>query len=94
MQILSSHLHRCAQHCHVRAGDREIWLVWSGTSFSTPHVSGVAALIWSKYPGKSNLEVRKAMKATARDLGEPGKDWFYGHGLVRAKAALDYLGSH
>ncbi len=70
------------------------YLEWSGTSFATPHVAGVAALIWSKYPDKTNLEVRKALKATARDLGEAGKDPFYGHGLVRAKAALEYLGSH
>lgn len=64
---------------------------WDGTSMATPHVSGVAALVWSNFPGKSNADIRNALEATARDLGAAGRDDYYGHGLVQAKAAYDLL---
>ena len=67
---------------------------WDGTSMATPHVSGIAALIWSRFPTKTNLQVRTALEATAEDLGAAGRDNSFGNGLVRAKAAHDYLGSH
>jgi PKD repeat protein len=59
---------------------------------ATPHVVGVAALIWSHYPGASNDEIRAALTATAEDRGDPGRDNYYGYGIVKAAAALDYLG--
>jgi PKD repeat protein len=59
---------------------------------ATPHVSGVAALVWSNVPLKTNAELRAALQATAEDLGPAGKDNAYGYGLVRADAALKYLG--
>jgi subtilisin family serine protease len=62
-----------------------------GTSMATPHVSGVAALIWAQAPQKTNAQVRQALLATAEDLGSAGRDNSFGYGLVRAKAALDYL---
>ncbi|HSM26302.1 MAG TPA: S8 family serine peptidase, partial [Anaerolineaceae bacterium] len=65
---------------------------WSGTSMATPHVSGVAALIWSANPSWTNVQIRDAMIATALDLGEVGRDVYYGFGLVQAKDALNYLG--
>ena len=34
------------------------YLYGAGTSMATPHVSGTAALIWSKYPTLTNLEVK------------------------------------
>ena len=64
---------------------------WDGTSMATPHVSGVAALIWSANPNWTNVEIREALDATALELGEPGRDIAFGFGLVQAKAALDYL---
>jgi serine protease len=64
---------------------------WSGTSMSTPYVAAVAALVWSQNPGWTNGEVRAALEATAEDLGEPGRDDSYGWGLVRARAAVDFL---
>ena len=65
---------------------------WDGTSMATPHVSGVAALVWSANPTWSNVQIRNALTSTALDLGASGKDVAYGYGLVQAKSALDSLG--
>jgi len=65
--------------------------LYSGTSMATPHVSGVAALIWGLQPGRTNAEVRQALTGSAIDLGNPGRDTSFGFGLVQAKAAYDYL---
>ena len=64
---------------------------WNGTSMATPHVSGVAALVWSQSPSWTNAQIRQALTQTAEDLGAAGRDTAYGFGLVRAKAALCYL---
>ena len=64
---------------------------WNGTSMATPHVAAVAALVWSQNPAWTNAQVRAALEATAEDLGPPGRDDSYGWGLVRAKAAVDFL---
>lgn len=63
----------------------------SGTSMATPHVSGVAALVWSHYPQCSNNQIRAALNKTATDKGTPGRDVNFGFGIVNAKAAFDYL---
>jgi subtilisin family serine protease len=64
---------------------------WDGTSMATPHVSGVAALIWGCYPQATNQRIRDAMTATAKDKGSAGRDNSYGYGIVQAKAAMDNL---
>jgi serine protease len=64
---------------------------WDGTSMATPHVAGVAALLWSANPAWTNVQIRDAMGRTALDLGEPGRDIAYGYGLVQAWDALQYL---
>ncbi|WP_445765975.1 S8 family serine peptidase [Rheinheimera sp.] len=63
----------------------------SGTSMASPHVAGVAALVWSHYPQCTNAQIRSALATTAEDLGDSGRDTSYGHGLVQTKAAVDYL---
>jgi serine protease len=65
---------------------------WDGTSMATPHVSGVAALVWSSNPAASNVDVRNALDSTALDLGTAGRDNSYGFGLVQAAAAIAALG--
>ncbi|WMS86020.1 S8 family serine peptidase [Pleionea litopenaei] len=64
---------------------------YDGTSMATPHVSGVAALVWSHYPSCSASQIRAALNATAEDRGSAGRDTQYGWGIVKAKAAYDYL---
>lgn len=62
-----------------------------GTSMATPGAAGIAALIWSNNPNCTGTEVRNAMKATADDQGTAGRDDYFGYGIVKAKAANDYL---
>ncbi len=64
---------------------------YDGTSMATPHVSGVAALVWSSKPSATASQIRTALQTTALDLGAPGRDNSYGYGLVQAKAAIDSL---
>ncbi len=63
----------------------------SGTSMATPAVAGVAALVWSNHPTCSGTEIREALKATAEDQGTAGRDDYFGYGIVKAKAASDYI---
>lgn len=63
----------------------------SGTSMATPAVAGIAALVWSNFPNCTGTEIRNALKATAQDAGATGKDVYFGYGIVKAKAAYDYL---
>jgi type VII secretion-associated serine protease mycosin len=64
----------------------------AGTSMSTPHVSGLAALVWSLCPDLSSEGVRGAIEGTAKDLGASGWDPYYGHGRIDAAAALEAAG--
>ena len=64
-------------------------LVWfSGTSSATPQVSGLAALILSKWPQLSGIQAGQVIVNTARDIGEAGVDPVFGHGLIDVQAAL------
>jgi subtilisin family serine protease len=76
----------------VHVGLKGMDYAWfPGTSMAAPHVSGVAALVWSARPTLKASEVRELLERTAKDLGDKGRDPRYGHGLVQAKAALDAL---
>lgn len=60
----------------------------SGTSMSTPVVSGVVALIKAANPSHSVSQVENALFTTAKDLGKIGKDSTYGWGRVDASRAV------
>lgn len=75
---------------HHRYDDFAYWWV-SGTSSATPHVAAVAALLYRQ--GITNpAAIKAAIESSAEDLGTPGRDDFYGHGLIRPAAALSGLG--
>ena len=67
------------------------YATWDGTSMATPHVAGVAALVWSHFPQCSNNQIRNVLIKTSLDSGSSGCDEFYGFGIVQAKAAFDLL---
>lgn len=64
---------------------------YDGTSMATPHVAGVAALVWSLNGSRSNAALRDALQRSALDLGTAGRDTSFGFGLVRAAAAHQLL---
>lgn len=66
---------------------------YNGTSMATPHVTGVAGLVWSYHPECSASQVRRALTASATDIDESGRDNRTGYGLVNSDAAKSYLDS-
>jgi subtilisin len=59
---------------------------YSGTSMASPHVAGVAALVWAANSSLKNNEVRQILRETAEDLGLSSNH--QGHGLARADLAV------
>lgn len=53
-----------------------------GTSASTPHVSGAAALVKSAFPGASVFEIKDFLLSRAIDLGTSGADTQFGYGRL------------
>ena len=68
---------------------RFVYCPWAGTSMAAPHVSAAAALLLDANPGLTVQQVGDCLRDTALDLGTPGYDKKYGHGLIQARAALD-----
>ena len=64
-------------------------LAVAGTSFSSPYVAGLAALLLSVDASLTPDSLEAALEGTARDQGAPGRDDVYGWGLVQAAAAVD-----
>lgn len=64
----------------------------SGTSMATPFVSGVAALIVSQNPLLANSEIEKILYASCEDLGETGKDKYFGYGKINAAKTMTLSG--
>ncbi len=62
--------------------------IGAGTSFSSPLVAGVAALVRAKYPSLTPAQVIERLKSTARDAGPRGIDPYYGYGVIDAYRAL------
>lgn len=64
---------------------------------ATPHVAGVAALLWSHFPACTNNQIRNAILHSATEPPDDsaqnpqGWDIFYGHGNVNAGAAYQLL---
>lgn len=67
--------------------DRYGEIGYIGTSMATPHVAATAALLMSQGI-TSPKAIEAVIKATALDLGAPGRDDEFGYGLVQPRAAL------
>lgn len=63
-----------------------------GTSLAAPQVSGAAAVVMGRWPYLSADRVATILLETAQDLGEPGVDEVYGHGLLRLDRAMQPQG--
>jgi subtilisin family serine protease len=75
------------------AADPSKYALFDGTSMATPHVSGVAALVWSNHPTCTAAQIRTTLQKSAMDLGSAGRDSEFGFGLVQAKTASDRIAS-
>ncbi len=64
---------------------------WTGTCGASSIAAGVAALVLSAEPNLTSDEVRHFLERSAKDLGDPGRDDYYGWGRVDARAALDMV---
>ncbi len=80
----------------IPAGSIYLGTPWQGTSMATPHVAGVAALLFSRAPMLSLSEARFLITSSARPF--PANtycplfiDGRCGSGMLDAKAALDLL---
>jgi hypothetical protein len=63
----------------------------TGTSFAVPHVAGGVALMREYNPNATVDEIKQALIDGATDLGAPGPDNVYGHGLVNLKRSIELL---
>jgi serine protease len=67
-------------------------LGFEGTSEAAPHVAAGAALVVAVMRARGGrptpTTVQERLQATARDIGAPGYDERYGHGLLDAAAAV------
>ncbi|NHJ85797.1 MAG: S8 family serine peptidase, partial [Asgard group archaeon] len=59
-----------------------------GTSYSAPIVAGVIALMKSVDNSLNPNILRKILQQTCVDLGDKGKDKYFGYGLIDAAAAV------
>jgi len=78
------------QDVPVATASDSSWQAESGTSFSTPIVSGAAAWVWTARPELDNTQLFEVMRRSATDIGAPGRDDASGYGLLNVAAALDY----
>lgn len=89
----------CGPEVDIAAPGANIWSTLpgasygplSGTSMAAPHVSGVAALVWSFDPTLTNTGVRSALEGSAVNTPLPARD--EGFGNLNACLALGAVGA-
>jgi subtilisin family serine protease len=54
----------------------------SGTSMATPHASGVAGVLWQRFPADTAAGIRSRLSGGVDDLGPAGRDPSFGFGRV------------
>ena len=63
-------------------------ITFTGTSAAAPQAAGLAATILSKWPQLTGQDAGNIILRTARDIGDPGVDAVFGHGVIDFAAAL------
>lgn len=71
--------------------DPDDYAIRSGTSMSTPHVTGAIAQLWGLAPNATPQQIVNALISTAKDIGVAGKDVQTGYGLIDVNAAAHVL---
>lgn len=75
-----------------RDPSKSIYVAYQGTSMAAPHVSAVAALLFSS-GARTPDEVEAALFAGAKKIQTGEKDERFGHGLLDARGSLEAVGS-
>ena len=65
----------------------------NGTSFAAPLVSAAVAVLKEAFPYMTASEITSLLFETARDLGAPGVDEIYGHGMLDMERATRPVGA-
>lgn len=64
----------------------------SGTSFSSPMVAGLLALMWTVDPSLTPQEAEDRLRAGCDDIGDAGLDDTFGYGRINVRQTLEALG--
>ncbi|GIJ29635.1 hypothetical protein Vqi01_47970 [Micromonospora qiuiae] len=72
----------------VQAAPGGRYVTATGSSGATAIVSGALALIKEKYPDLTAHEMFQRLLETTQDAGDPGKDLYYGWGVLDIRQAL------
>lgn len=62
------------------------YVYMSGTSMATPYVAGNLALMKQAYPHLTNEQLRQVLVSQARDVGQAGRDPYFGFGILQASS--------
>ena len=62
--------------------------LYSGTSFSAPHVAGAVALLAQAFPNLSGAQIVALLFGSANDAGAAGIDGTYGNGILNLTRAF------
>jgi subtilisin family serine protease len=81
--------------------DTSLYFYSAGTSMASPQVAGAAAFLYAIDPDLTPYQVREILRQTATDyndsafldLGEPGRDNYYGWGVLNLAAAAEAVES-
>jgi hypothetical protein len=81
------------EFCNLPPEDLEGCHDWkSGTSMATPHVAGIAAMLWAHLPAPTNVQIRDSIENSAEEVGALGQNFlaWVQHGRVNLYEALMY----
>ncbi len=70
------------------------WYIADGTCSSAPLVTGVASLLWQKYPKLTAEQIKHMILMSCDDLGRPGWDKTTGMGKLNIQKALKANPNH
>ncbi|HCZ47585.1 MAG TPA: hypothetical protein DCZ11_01105, partial [Gammaproteobacteria bacterium] len=83
------HVSFAAPGADLAAASADGYTVVRGTSYAAPVVAGLLAARAGEPASDGARQALSALVATATDLGSPGRDPIFGHGLVGERLRLD-----